>query len=135
MITPASLDSPSKEYIYAGAALIATEEPPPIGATNDRTTIGVFRPSTNYFFLRNTNSMGPPDHTVGLISITIEDYSGGSSGIVVERETGSAPERAGAVARRGPHWRSKNEMKLEPGRYIVHMADLPANRALLVVKP
>lgn len=71
----------------------------------------------------------------GLITISIEDYSGGSPGLIVERETPSAPERAGQVARRGPHWRGKTEMRLVPGRYIVYMADRPANRALLVVEP
>ena len=71
----------------------------------------------------------------GLIAITIEDYSGGSAGLIVDRETGGAPERAGQVARRGPHWRGRDEMRLGPGRYIVYMADLPANRALLVVEP
>jgi len=63
-ITTASLDTPSKEYVYAGGRLIATEEPTS-ATTSDRCTIGLFRPSTNYFYLRNTNSLGPPDLTVG----------------------------------------------------------------------
>ena len=60
-ITPASLDTPSKEYIYAGGTLIATEEPPGGGTTHHRSTIGLFRPSTTYFLLRNSNTPGPPD--------------------------------------------------------------------------
>lgn len=71
----------------------------------------------------------------GLIAISIEDYSGGSSGVIVDRETGVAPERAGRVDRAGPHWRSRGEMRLGPGRYRVSMADRPANQALLVVEP
>jgi hypothetical protein len=71
----------------------------------------------------------------GLISITIEDYSGGSQGVIVDRETGAAPERAGRVDRAGPHWRSRGEMRLGPGSYRVYMADRPANQALLVVEP
>lgn len=71
----------------------------------------------------------------GLIAITIEDYSGGSTGVIVDRETGAAPERAGRVDRAGPHWRSRGEMTLGPGRYSVYMADRPANQALLVVEP
>ena len=71
----------------------------------------------------------------GLIAITIEDYSGGSAGVIVDRETGAAPERAGRVDRAGSHWRSRGEIRLGPGRYRVYMADRPANQALLVVEP
>ena len=46
-----SLTSPSKEYIYAGGRLLATEEP-----TNSSSpgldTIGVYNPATGSFFLR-----------------------------------------------------------------------------------
>ncbi|MEK6303566.1 MAG: hypothetical protein AABO41_22920, partial [Acidobacteriota bacterium] len=71
----------------------------------------------------------------GLLAITIEDYSGGTSGVVVERETGNAPEQVGRVERAGGHWRGRREIRLGPGRYQVRMADRPANRALLVVEP
>ena len=71
----------------------------------------------------------------GLIAVTIEDYSGGSPGVIVDRETGAAPVPAGRVDRGGPHWRSRNELKLEPGQYRVYMADRPTNQALLVVEP
>jgi hypothetical protein len=62
-ITPAAFDpaAPSKEYVYAGATLIATEEQTGGGTTFHRSTIGVFRPSIAYFFLRNSNTPGPPD--------------------------------------------------------------------------
>lgn len=71
----------------------------------------------------------------GLIAITIEDYSGGTTGLVIERETGNAPEQVGCVERAGAHWRGRGEIRLGPGRYQVRMADRPANRALLVVEP
>lgn len=71
----------------------------------------------------------------GLIAITIEDYSGGTAGLVIERQTGNAPEHLGRVERAGRHWRGKSEVRLTPGRYLVYMADRPANRALLVVEP
>ena len=35
------------------------------GGTTSATTIGLFRPSSNFFFLRNTNSLGAPDIAVG----------------------------------------------------------------------
>jgi hypothetical protein len=71
----------------------------------------------------------------GLIAITIEDYSGGSPGVIVDRETGGSPQRAGRVDREGTHWRFRGELRLGPGRYRVYMADRPANQALLVVEP
>jgi hypothetical protein len=71
----------------------------------------------------------------GLLAITIEDFSGGTSGLVVERETGNAPAQVGVVQRSGSQWRGKAEMRLVPGRYKVYMADRPENRALLVVEP
>lgn len=71
----------------------------------------------------------------GLLAITIEDYSGGTTGLVVEHEAGAALERVGEVQRNSPHWRGRGEMTLDPGRYHVSMADRPANRALLVVEP
>jgi len=70
----------------------------------------------------------------GLLAITIEDYSGGTTGLVVERETGNAPEQVGSVGRAGGHWRGRGEIRLGPGRYQVRMADRPDNRALLVVE-
>jgi hypothetical protein len=73
----------------------------------------------------------------GLLSINIEDYSGGSSGLVVTRDIDTAPQQVGSVVRGGGDagWRGQSEMKLDEGRYIVFMADRPENRALLVVEP
>jgi hypothetical protein len=62
-LLPDSLSIPSKEYVYAGGRLVATEEPPPI---HHASTIGVFRPNTNYFYLRNSNAAGNPDISVPL---------------------------------------------------------------------
>lgn len=70
----------------------------------------------------------------GLIVVITEDYWG-SAGVVVERESESAPQLVGRVDREGPHWRSKSEMRLAPGRYHVYMGERPVNRALLVVEP
>jgi hypothetical protein len=71
----------------------------------------------------------------GLLAINIEDYSGGTAGLVVERETGGLPEQVGRVERSGAHWKGKSQMRLSPGQYKVYMADRPANRALLVIEP
>ena len=71
-ITPTGFDpgSPSKEYIYAGATLIATEESSGGGSSSHRSTIGVFRPGTTQFLLRNTNTAGPPDIATALGATT-----------------------------------------------------------------
>jgi hypothetical protein len=70
----------------------------------------------------------------GLIAIITEDYWG-SAGLVVERETASAPQLVGRVQRQGPHWRSQSNIRLAPGRYQVYMEERPANRAVIVVEP
>lgn len=71
----------------------------------------------------------------GLVAILIEDYTGGTSGLEVERETGNATERTGRVERAGSHWRGEGEMRLSPGRYRVYMSDRPGNQAVIVVEP
>ena len=81
-ITPASFDpaSPSKEYVYAGGKLIATEEPTGTGPTHHGSTIGLFRPSSTYFLLRNSNAPGLPDISAALGATTdlpiVGDWNG-----------------------------------------------------------
>ena len=43
---------------------IGVGTPPPPASTSGTDTIGLFRPTGNFFFLRNTNSLGPPDVTI-----------------------------------------------------------------------
>ncbi len=71
----------------------------------------------------------------GLVAITIEDLSGGTSGLVVERVNGNGRVSIGSVQRFERHWRGREELQLQPGSYEVHMADRPNNRALLIVEP
>lgn len=73
--------------------------------------------------------------TEGLVAISIEDYSGGTTGLVVERVNGNGSQQIGRVQRSGPEWRGQGEIRLVAGSYIVHMADRSDNRALLVVEP
>ena len=60
-ITPASFDSPAKEYIYAGGKLIATEEPQPSTTGPGSSTPGLYDPVNSAFFLKNANSTGVAD--------------------------------------------------------------------------
>jgi len=71
----------------------------------------------------------------GLVAITIEDFSGGTSGLVVERVNSNERQSVGTVQRMQKHWRGQAEIQLEPGNYEVYMADRPNNRAALVVEP
>jgi hypothetical protein len=73
----------------------------------------------------------------GLVALQIEDLSGGSTGLVVERVNGNGPARAlaGHVRRYERHWRGRDVLRLQPGTYVVSMADRPGNRAELIVAP
>ena len=73
--------------------------------------------------------------TKGLVSISIEDHSGGTAGLVIERETGNAKVSLGQVTRDLNHWRGGTEMRLEPGRYRVFDSSRPDNDAELIVDP
>jgi hypothetical protein len=68
----------------------------------------------------------------GVIAISIDDLSGGSEGLVLERETGVAIAQ---VRREGKQRRGRGEIKLTPGRYRVYDASRPSNSATLIVEP
>src|SRR5258706_3179129 len=71
----------------------------------------------------------------GLVAITIEDLSGGTSGLVVQRVSGNSRQSVGTVQRIQNHWRGRQELQLEPGNYELFMADRPNNKAQLTVAP
>ena len=68
----------------------------------------------------------------GLIAISIEDLSGDTAGLVLEREAGQALSQ---IRRNGKHWRGRSEIKLTPGTYRVYDASRPSNRSTLIVEP
>jgi hypothetical protein len=55
----------------------------------------------------------------GMVAITVEDLSGGSTGLIVQQEKEQSLVTVGSVQRLD-HWRARNEMLLEPGRYEVY---------------
>jgi len=71
----------------------------------------------------------------GLVAITIEDFSGGTSGLVVQRVNGNSRQSVGTVQRIQNHWRGRQELQLEPGDYELFMVDRPNNKAQLIVAP
>lgn len=71
----------------------------------------------------------------GSIAIIIEDLSGGSFGVVIERQRpGESPVRVGSV-QRSQHWRARNDLQLGPGQYEIYVPEHPNNRAVLIVEP
>ncbi len=71
----------------------------------------------------------------GLVAITIEDLSGGTSGLVVQRVNGNNRQSIGTVSRIEKSSRGREEIQLEPGNYELFMADRPNNKAQLIVEP
>ena|ERR1700686_3177147 len=73
--------------------------------------------------------------TKGLVAVSIEDHSGGTAGLVIEKETGNAKVNLGQVIRDLNHWRGRSELRVEPGRYRVFDSSRPDNDAELIVDP
>ena len=71
----------------------------------------------------------------GLVAISIEDLSGASSGLVVERREGSVRKLLGTVDRLSNRRRARGEIVMTAGTYELYDASQPNNRALLVVEP
>ena len=71
----------------------------------------------------------------GLIAVSIEDLSGASAGLVIERSNGNDHARIGLVRRLARHFRGKSEMVLTPGQYNVYDLGHPEQRSSLMVEP
>jgi hypothetical protein len=73
--------------------------------------------------------------TKGLVAVSIEDHSGGTAGLVIEREIAGVKVSLGQVIRDLNHWRGRSELRLEPGSYRVFDSSRPDNDADLIVDP
>ena len=71
----------------------------------------------------------------GLINLAVEDETGISEGLVVERVVNSARERITTIRRRPDVRRGRELMQLTPGEYVVYDASKPNNQAKLIVEP
>jgi hypothetical protein len=71
----------------------------------------------------------------GPISILVEDLSGGTSTLLVERLTGNERVRAGQIQRSGIYFRGRLDLELAPGRYRLRIAERSVNEAELIVEP
>jgi hypothetical protein len=70
----------------------------------------------------------------GAVAIAIEDRTGHTSGLMIERENGNGVS-IGQVKRFTDHWRGRGQFKVQPGRYRVFDTSRPANQARLIVEP
>src|ERR1700730_1240225 len=71
----------------------------------------------------------------GEVGIAIEDRTGNSAGLVIEREVGTNRVPVGQVRRFAEHNRGRGQVRLEPGRYQVFDTSRPTNHAVLLVEP
>lgn len=71
----------------------------------------------------------------GLLNIAIEDRTGGSAGLEIERITGGDSTPVGTVRRIGDHPRGRHLIRMPPGRYRILDGSRRGNRALLIVEP
>ena len=95
-------------------------------------------PISNVRFAIYNNGIYPREvHVVkGAIAVSIEDFSTGTSGVVVDRVEGKSRAGAGRVERNSrASWRGKSIIVLEPGQYEVYSTENPDARALMIVEP
>ena len=69
----------------------------------------------------------------GRITISIEDLTGSSDGLIVERVDANGRVPLGAVNKAARTLRTRKELQLPAGNYELVDATRPANRALLII--
>lgn len=71
----------------------------------------------------------------GLVNIALEDRTRGSEGLVIEAVIGDQRNPVTKVRRFDQHWRGRELMRLNSGRYLISDASRPEHQAELIVKP
>jgi len=71
----------------------------------------------------------------GPVVISIEDFSGGTSGLLIRRSDAGLLSTVASVQLIQNQWRGQLEVQLDAGDYELLMADRPMNRAHLMVEP
>jgi hypothetical protein len=71
----------------------------------------------------------------GLVSISIEDRTGSSTGLLIERIDGNALVPIGRVTRVTNELRGRLRLRLEPGRYRISDSNPQSTKAELTVEP
>jgi hypothetical protein len=71
----------------------------------------------------------------GLVAISIEDRTGNSAGVLIERMEGNARIPLGRVTRRVNELRGRERLRLEPGKYRISDSNPQSSDAVLTVEP
>jgi hypothetical protein len=71
----------------------------------------------------------------GAVAIAIEDRTGNSAGLAIERVSANGRVTVGQVQRLTGHGRGRGQLQLEHGRYRVFDTSRPTNHAVLIVEP
>lgn len=71
----------------------------------------------------------------GAVSIALEDRTGNSEGLVIERQNGKDWVQVGHIRRFQNHGRGRGELRLVPGDYRVFDASQPDHQAALTIEP
>ena len=69
----------------------------------------------------------------GLVNIALEDRTKASEGLVVESVLGENRSHVTKVRRAEKHWRGRELIRLNPGRYLISDASQPEHQAELIV--
>jgi hypothetical protein len=94
-------------------------------------------PVQNIRFILYATGVYPREARVqqGAVAIAVEDRTGTSAGLAVERQDESRNVRVGQVKRSTEQGRGRSRFRLDPGRYRVFDVTRPANAAVLLVEP
>jgi len=71
----------------------------------------------------------------GLVSVALEDRTGNSAGLVLERQNGNDWVPVGQIHRIPNHGRGRGQFLLVPGRYRVYDASQQDHQAALIIEP
>jgi hypothetical protein len=71
----------------------------------------------------------------GLINLAVEDETGISEGLVVDRVVNTVRESLTTIRRTPDARRGRELIRLTPGQYVVFDASKPNNKANLIVEP
>jgi hypothetical protein len=71
----------------------------------------------------------------GIVGISIEDRTGSSAGLLIERENGNGRVPIGQVGRLVNQLRGRERFRLEPGQYRISVVNRQTSEAELIVEP
>ncbi len=124
-------DVPAKQAVQFPTLANVVAAAPATPAATERGPVRMIR-----FVLLDTG-LYPREMRVnaGLINLAVEDETGISEGLVVERIINNSRERLTTIRRLPDAKRGRELMRLTPGQYVIYDASKPNNKANLIVEP